>query len=415
MKLPNLLMRSTHGATASPRDGMFTRVWRELTFGNCGFIPILILCAGIVGVFLYLRAGGEQKAYNETARNQITVVSTALPLAIQAETDYSVTVNSIIDYLDHLDVIVQDQRINRISTSNLAVDAQLEQKQLEGEDYLRKNGDRWEERIPVEGEKTQDGKPKMLAYIYVFKRPSNDQFPYVLVTVVGSLVLSLVLRVCLKYFCRRRQQAQSDALKKEISLGESQRREFKPALTWNADSTEKPRNFRDEMLKTICGFLNQEGGRLFVGVNDDQSILGIKEELQHFASDRDPEDKLEQRCYSLVRQHLGKDLAYLVKVNFETIPDMDGSDTESEKRVLIIDCQPSPRPVLFKGCLYVRTGNSTQPYYSAISLDSNKQDNKGKEEELRKALLFCIDHFGRRSSLSKLRYGVHQFLNRNPQ
>lgn len=35
-------------------------------------------------------------------------------------------------------------------------------------------------------------------------------------------------------------------------------------------------NWRDEYLKWICGFANSNGGSLFVGVDDNAKVIGIK-------------------------------------------------------------------------------------------------------------------------------------------
>ena len=40
---------------------------------------------------------------------------------------------------------------------------------------------------------------------------------------------------------------------------------------------EYKRNWNDEYLKWICGFANAQGGKIFIGVDDDGSIYGIKD------------------------------------------------------------------------------------------------------------------------------------------
>ena len=39
-------------------------------------------------------------------------------------------------------------------------------------------------------------------------------------------------------------------------------------------------NWRDEYLKWICGFANAQGGTLYIGVNDDKQIIGVKNSKQ---------------------------------------------------------------------------------------------------------------------------------------
>ena len=34
-------------------------------------------------------------------------------------------------------------------------------------------------------------------------------------------------------------------------------------------------SWRDEYLKWICGFANAQGGRLFIGINDNKEVVGV--------------------------------------------------------------------------------------------------------------------------------------------
>ena len=51
-------------------------------------------------------------------------------------------------------------------------------------------------------------------------------------------------------------------MKQKLDISESQNVEFKEA-------------WRDEYLKWICGFANAVGGKLYIGVNDAQEIIGL--------------------------------------------------------------------------------------------------------------------------------------------
>ena len=48
----------------------------------------------------------------------------------------------------------------------------------------------------------------------------------------------------------------------KLEFGESQNIEYK-------------QSWRDEYLKWICGFANAQGGRLYIGVNDDREVVGV--------------------------------------------------------------------------------------------------------------------------------------------
>ena len=35
-------------------------------------------------------------------------------------------------------------------------------------------------------------------------------------------------------------------------------------------------SWKDEYLKWICGFANAHGGKIFIGINDERKVVGIK-------------------------------------------------------------------------------------------------------------------------------------------
>ena len=53
-------------------------------------------------------------------------------------------------------------------------------------------------------------------------------------------------------------------LEKPNNMKEDQRTEFK-------------RNWRDEFLKELCAFANSQGGTLYIGVEDDGTVVGISD------------------------------------------------------------------------------------------------------------------------------------------
>lgn len=40
---------------------------------------------------------------------------------------------------------------------------------------------------------------------------------------------------------------------------------------------EYKQSWRDEYLKWICGFANADGGSIFIGMNDNGSVIGLKD------------------------------------------------------------------------------------------------------------------------------------------
>lgn len=51
--------------------------------------------------------------------------------------------------------------------------------------------------------------------------------------------------------------------------------EFKSTARWNLRESHKDRRMEDAIVKTIAAFLNADGGTLFIGVDDERSMLGL--------------------------------------------------------------------------------------------------------------------------------------------
>jgi len=95
-------------------------------------------------------------------------------------------------------------------------------------------------------------------------------------------------------------------------------------------------NWRDEYLKWICGFANAEGGKIFIGKNDDGSIIGLMNA-----------NELLELIPNKVRDVLG----IMVDVNLHL---------EDGKYYIEIEVDPYPYPVNFKGQYHYRSGSTKQ-------------------------------------------------------
>lgn len=56
----------------------------------------------------------------------------------------------------------------------------------------------------------------------------------------------------------------SKSIMKKLDIREKQNIEYKES-------------WRDEYLKWVCGFANAQGGKIYIGVNDDQEIVGVND------------------------------------------------------------------------------------------------------------------------------------------
>ena len=142
--------------------------------------------------------------------------------------------------------------------------------------------------------------------------------------------------------------------KKIISRGEDDFVEFKSSMRWDYRYKSINKNLEHAIAKTISGFLNTEGGTLFIGVKDDTDICGIEKDYSTLKKqDRDGF----RLCFvEIINNYLGKEFHQYVSEKIETI---DGKD------ICIVDVLQSGTPsfVSYKGKqeFYIRASASTQP------------------------------------------------------
>ena len=126
--------------------------------------------------------------------------------------------------------------------------------------------------------------------------------------------------------------ATEPSLEERIQRGESQRMEFKSTAGWRRHRI----GDHHEIVRSVCGFLNAEGGELIIGVADDGSPVGI--DRDHPKGQPFSGDKYQLFItVNLLRPHLTQPLAGLVEIRLE---EYEG------KTVCVVDVKPSPdRPV----------------------------------------------------------------------
>lgn len=112
--------------------------------------------------------------------------------------------------------------------------------------------------------------------------------------------------------------------------------------------------WRDEYIKWICGFANARGGSLYIGINDNDEVVGIENSK-----------KLLEDIPNKVKDILGivVDLKMLVS---------DG------KEYLKIEVESYPYPVSYKGQYHYRSGSTKQELKGA-ALDKFLLSRQGKK------------------------------------
>ena len=103
-----------------------------------------------------------------------------------------------------------------------------------------------------------------------------------------------------------------------------------------SQNIEYKESWRDEYLKWICGFANAQGGRIFIGVNDEKQVIGL------------PDAK-----------KMMEDIPNKI-VNYLGIVEDVNLLTEGEKEYIEIVVTPSNVPIAYKGTYHYRSGATKQ-------------------------------------------------------
>lgn len=152
-----------------------------------------------------------------------------------------------------------------------------------------------------------------------------------------------------------------------LRLGESQTLEFKSSARWNSHTGGVDKRLEHVVVKTVCGLLNAEGGKLLIGVNDDAEVLGIDADLQTLGSKAD-KDGYELFLRQLLERSLSVPTAGIVHIGFERI---GGAET------CVVTVASSGKPTFAKPLeggtghveFWLRVGNATKQLHGDDMLD----------------------------------------------
>ena len=177
-------------------------------------------------------------------------------------------------------------------------------------------------------------------------------------TTVGAMLglLTARIHISLNSNLRYIEQLSGELTKdvrKLISHGESSTLEFKSTFRWDIKQSKFNKQLVFVILKTIAGFMNNSGGTLLIGVDDDGKIIGLEKDYQNLK--KKDRDGFEQSIFTAISTNLGTDLSNYVHVIFHS------KDNNDICRLIIM---PAPRPVFVKQegstKFYIRTGVSTR-------------------------------------------------------
>lgn len=140
-----------------------------------------------------------------------------------------------------------------------------------------------------------------------------------------------------------------DKIKSEIRNGEGKHLEFKQTLSLCLREKQKKDYVEHAILKTLCGFMNTDGGVLLVGVDDDGLIVGVDREMKMLY--KSSSDEYFKKIRNLVDANLGIENSSFIDWKLHDI---------DEKLVLRFEVRQSTRPVFVKkNEFYIRTNPAT--------------------------------------------------------
>ena len=141
-----------------------------------------------------------------------------------------------------------------------------------------------------------------------------------------------------------------------VDLEEGEKVEFKTSIVYLAATSSPDQEGQGKVImQTIAGFMNNEGGKLLIGVNDNGEIVGIQNDLDIlFPNGTDNiHDKYELAIRKRINSSLGPIPNTKVHINFITAP-------KSKLEYVMIDVGKAEDPVFVAGThLFVRAGNMT--------------------------------------------------------
>lgn len=139
-----------------------------------------------------------------------------------------------------------------------------------------------------------------------------------------------------------------------ILAGESDSVEFKSTLRYDLRSKEVNKKLEYVIAKTIAAFMNSEGGDLFIGVDDNQNMLGLTEDITTLSKSNI--DGFELHLLEIIKKHIGAGLLSHIKISFPIVEDT---------QICRIKISKSGKPVFTqhegKEDFFVRSGCSSQP------------------------------------------------------
>jgi hypothetical protein len=196
----------------------------------------------------------------------------------------------------------------------------------------------------------------------------------IIVSVVAALVVTVGILLALERVQSAR-RGPAGTVAELIRGGESAQVEFKSTARYNRHTGQRDEKLERVIAKTVCGFLNAEGGALLIGVDDDGNALGLDDDL---ALMKHPDtDRYELWLRDMLVAAVGATATASVRVSFDRVGD---------QQVCAVRVPAATQPT------FVRPTKGDTPPSFVVRIG-----NSTRELPVDEALSYCADRFGRRA------------------
>jgi len=171
---------------------------------------------------------------------------------------------------------------------------------------------------------------------------------------------------------KKEEPAKSKSFEEIIEGGESLQVEFKPTLLYNFTTKQASIGIKGIIAKTICAFLNSQGGFLFIGMHDSGQPQGLSYDFS-LAGEKNPKDYFNLEFDDMIRQFLPKSLKSNISGRFEKI--------KGQEIFVVVVRRSRKGPVFMNGQFekefWVRWTASTRQY-----------------KDIEEIANYCLEHWG---------------------
>ena len=105
-------------------------------------------------------------------------------------------------------------------------------------------------------------------------------------------------------------------------------------MSWDYKLGKQSKEIESATAKTLCAFMNSEGGTLVIGVDDKAQVIGVEKDFSRLSKPN--RDGFEQKLTGLANSTLGKQNATYVHLSWQAV---------KGKTIAIVSVDKSKRPV----------------------------------------------------------------------